>query len=525
MRSVLHIAFFVMTFAVADRALHKFAQLSADAYEATTIALGLFGSPLVLALVVVALAAAWRWPRLRTGYDQLDAPFALRLVTGFAGFCLAWKYSTYSYNFYLDQAHAYDRVLLWVLLGAALWRPWFWFLFVLHVHSIIGQFEIPLGGHMWVIGRQLNRLLLLFTLIWALRAVGPKRLLGEGDRGQMAEPFFVVAFCLIASGYWWPGLGKLRLDWIGRNHIEYLATGAYAQGWRADQPSETVVALMAWLKPLAWPIRIGTLALEVGSLAILWHRRGTMAFLVGWMGFHASIFIIMGFLFWQWILLEAILLLLLWRQKIPPSMFNLKNAAVGSVLVVGSALWFEPVTQLAWLDTRLYYAFQYEAHGQDGNVYSWRGEHFAPYSDRFTMGEFGNLRDRPELTGAYGVTTWPDIERAVNGLTSAAEISELEKELLPPPPKLTGNAAEDDPVFNGFVSRYLAAFNARSGNRGWWNALSPPDMLLSSPLPTDYRGQEPVRELRIHRVVSWFDGASYVPVSRRELRRIDASGR
>ena len=512
-----------MAFAVADRALHRFTGLSAEAYQAPVIARGLFGKPLTLALVVVAVVAAWRMPRLRSGYDQLDFPWALRVVTGFAGFCLAWKYSTYSYNFYLDQAHAFDRSLLWLWFVAALWRPWFWFLFVVHVHSIIGQFEVPLGGHMWVIGRQLNRILLLFTLIWALRAVMPRRLLGEHDRGQMAEPFFLVLFCLIASGYWWPGLGKLELGWLGRNHIEYLVTGAYAQGWRADQPAEAVVVLMKWLEPLAWPIRVGTLVLEVGSLAILWRRRGTMAFLVGWIGFHASIFIIMGFLFWQWIVLEMILLGLLWRGRIPASLFTLKNAAVGSVLVAGTVLWFEPVTQLAWLDTRLYYAFEYEAHGQDGNVYSWRGAHFAPYSDRFTMGEFGNLRDRPELTGAYGVTRWPHIEKAVNELASAEGIAELEQELLPPRAKPTAGV-QGDALFDGFVSRYLATFNARGGNRGWWNSLSPPSMLLSSPRPNDYRGQEPIRELRVHRVVSWFDGVSYVPVSRRELRRIAAAG-
>ena len=127
----------------------------------------------------------------------------LRAFIGVAAFALAWKYSAYPYNFFFDQAHGADRLLVWVMFALLLWRPVFVIGFLVVVLPIVWQFNQPLERFMWTVPLLLSRILIAFFVTWLSLAA---------TRSRKADDFVFLALCLVAAGYWWPGLGKLAID-------------------------------------------------------------------------------------------------------------------------------------------------------------------------------------------------------------------------------------------------------------------------------------------------------------------------
>ena len=154
------------------------------------------GLPLLAIVTVGFVRPVWfRW-------DELDHDKVLRSFVGLVTVVLAWVFSTYDYNFFFDQSHLADRILLCVLSGLVLWRPVFVLPFVLLVVAIAWQFYFPIGGYSVAQPFLLVRVLILFVAMFFVLAV---------SRRRNAIDFVFCALLLLAATYFNAGLGKISL--------------------------------------------------------------------------------------------------------------------------------------------------------------------------------------------------------------------------------------------------------------------------------------------------------------------------
>ena len=121
---------------------------------------------------------------------------------------MAWHFSTYGYNYYLDQGHYLDRALLLVLAALVWWRPLFIYPFLLLAFALMWQLAEPgLGGSIFAHKLQVLHVLNLFAAFFVVHSVS-----GSGR----TDVFLLLCCCLVATAYWVAALAKLDLNWIAR---------------------------------------------------------------------------------------------------------------------------------------------------------------------------------------------------------------------------------------------------------------------------------------------------------------------
>ena len=456
---------------------------------------------------LVAIAAVIFVPALRRPWSALHHGDAARAFVGLATTLLAWSYAAYGFNHYFGQWHAVDRIALVAFVPLVWWRPIFAAPFAALVVPVIAQLVYPLGGFLWAVDGLLVRILVVFSVAFvALALVG----------GRETRPFWVVTACLVASQYWWPGYGKLELAWWSHGHVHVLPVMAHAQGWRAGAEPASIVAFGQSLSAIGPVLVWAPLAMEVSALLILWRRRTAIALLGGFAVFHVGTFVLMGYCFWKWLLVDLSLAVIAWGRR-GPNIFGLGPALIGLALVATAGIWFEP-PRLAWYDTPLVYTYRYEATGRSGLRYTLPPRLFAPYGDEFTMGGFGYLSRRPQLTGAYGATDNRAAAEALFEARSLADVERLEARF--------GRVQFDEARsrrFGRFVQRYLidmCARGERHETRHWLGALGPPALLWSAGRGDTWDGLDPLTWVDVVRVTTLFDGEQIADLRHETLQRI-----
>lgn len=496
--------------AIFDRWVHATGTLGPTAYHDPWLGGHLWTEAPVLTVGGLLAVAAWRHPGLRAGWSDLDAwGRSLRLPVTLAVVALAWKYSTYSWNPYLGQTHAVDRWLLVALAMAASLRPILLLPFALQATALAGQFDVPLGNFLWTIPASLVRVVVAGWVVWMTRPIPGAR---------TGPEFLFLAGCVLAAGYWWPGLGKLRMGWLDRAQVQLTLLGGYSQGWLSHLEPSTIATWLRRLEPFQVPMRLATAALELGAILLFVHRRVTIPILGGWIAFHAIVFVMMGFAFWEWVLLEVALLAILLRDRGPWVAFGWPERVVSVVLLALLPWWLPPHSRLAWFDTRYAVSFRYEAiHAEGGSP--WPASHFAPYTEAMTMGSLGSLRRTPVLTGPYGVTTNRTIAAALDAARSPDDLAAI-RELA----RAEGEWGRHDPEFaarfDDFVRTFVRNADARGPDRGWWSRLAPPPTLLATVPGPQHDGGVPVDTLAVDQVRWFYDGQTCRLLGRDPVRRI-----
>ena len=148
---------------------------------------------------------------------------------------LAWTYSTYDFNLYLDRGHAFDRILLVGLAACVVWRPVFIFPFVLHSSAMARQFVQPIDGYSLAEQLLLARILMLALGQFLLASLAQRSCLGG---------FVLLLCCLIAAPYWASGIAKRLHHWLWEDEIHLLLPATYANGW-------------LWTFPRGWSLDLG----------------------------------------------------------------------------------------------------------------------------------------------------------------------------------------------------------------------------------------------------------------------------
>ena len=279
-------------------------------------------------------------------------------------------------------------------------------------------------------------------------------------------------------------------------------------------------------------MRIGTLCVECGAIAMFVSPRVARALLLLFTLMLGAVFLTLGYFFLKWAVLQLALLLLLFRRSHagdPPwrrELFTRHRLAISLVVIASAGRLFYPAP-LAWFDTPLTSTIRYEGVGRSGAVYDLPPRFFAPYESQVAMAFFvGGLTAAPILAGAYGVTGDREIAEALFAAHEPADVMRLENEAKRRD-GVSGPDASFGAEFDDFVRRTVEVSNRRlsegvSAGRVL-DLLHPPSFFWTFERGRPYRHEEPIELVRIYLVSSLFDGRAYTVFRKEALRAVPVS--
>jgi hypothetical protein len=319
---------------------------------------------------------------------------------------------------------------------------------------------------------------------------------------------------MIAANYWASGWEKLRLGWLAIDRVGFLLPSTYANGWLGFASPDTIATITKGLLTVNVPAKILTLLIECGAVLTLWRRVSVRFFLIGAILLHIFIFAVTGIGFWQWSLVNALVIVLFFGSRSPDlQLFTRPRFAMSLVLIGFSALWFRPV-RLAWLDARATYTYRLEATSELGTTYALTPAFFAPYDYPFTLSAFRYLVDAKRLPVTWGATN-PAVARALNEARTAQEVIALED--------LSGrndyDAGRSDD-FDRFVRAFVTTWERRAGRGRWFAPLTAPATLWTFPRSDPVLGGESIVRVTVYEVLSFFNGERYDEIRRTPVREI-----
>ncbi len=472
--------------------------LSEDDYFNATFVLSALGAalPLVIPIVFVLgyLALKENIGFVAKKWNQFENGRELNRFTIFVLGILVWNYALYDFNLYYDHGHYIERLLLIAFgLGAVrypvLLLPFIWILI-----AIIGQFKYPFGiGLQYPLDDLLIRCLLLVSS-WFLVSILTGRKIVDG--------LFVLVVSLIAGYYFGPGIGKIKVDWLEYNQVGLFAVAAYAHGWMSFISVETLERIVKFLLDINPALLIFTLVVELGGLFILTRKAALTALIVLWTAFHLGVFLLSGYLFWEWVVIEWALWFYFfrWKDRGRMDVFRKEYVLLSMILIFWCQRWATP-PRLSWFDTGLDYNYQLEATLKNGEVRKLTPDIFSPYRDIFSFSNFQYLSDKGQLLRSYGATGNRELARSIYEASSPMDISELERN-LPPRPVMPMERAR----FIRFIERFFMNLPKRLHEKEIFHFVQPLPVFWTVSRDFEMADLVNTETVAVIRVVTYFDG-------------------
>jgi hypothetical protein len=426
---------------------------------------------------------------------------------------LSWPYAAHPHNHYYDQAHLWDRGLLFLFmllsLRSPLWIPFFALQVVTSrvqtyhpVSSIIRILdELPFRTLGAVAGFGLWNLLVAELSAWrAGRRPAWLRLPAASIESRVLV-FSIL--CLLGSYYAYAAIGKFELgakpsDWALRSHLENLVVAAYLNGWHASWPEARVLALADHMRSLSLPIGLATLGLELGMALVLVHRWLTVPLLASAIVMHLSIVVLTGVFFWTWVLVDACLavwLLWHWRSAELARIYSPTNAVLSLALIFALVV-LAGQNRFAWWNTKWTTALELDALGRDGKLYRVDYADFSPY----LLVTYWKARGA-SVPGLYGATPQQDTMQRIESADPRTLKSLCESRWA----RGGGLVPRNQPV-DEFLQRFFRNRN-RNLERGIPALPPPPTLRMRQPRGENpYRGQTPIVEVRVRAVETYYTG-------------------
>ncbi|MFV1979456.1 MAG: hypothetical protein ACC649_08910, partial [Myxococcota bacterium] len=383
-----------------------------------------------MALVFGVASAAflvWLFCPLGRGHldwSQIDSSSGLRWPILGAAMALAWAYAGHGYNYYYDQGHLWDRLLIVALMFGILRSPFLIPLFLFEVLVSRAQFDHPLATKL-PIGDELplRALAIVFgCALWnglldglaTFRSTRWGKSLA-GWRPPSRVPMHALVFsilCTIGFYYLGAGLGKMMLganalDWLRYSHMENLFMSSYLNGWLSFLSEARALEIADAIRVLHLPIVILTLTFELGTAFILIRQRGTLLILAAISAMHFGIVISSGIIFWKWLTLDLALLVWLWFRREDQEVGRMysKSNALFSVIVIGSLVALFGANQFSWWNTKWTMLNEVEVLDDEGEVYRVNYTDFSAYE----LFDLYKPRDRQNNTYAIGASTVQEV--------------------------------------------------------------------------------------------------------------------
>ena len=426
---------------------------------------------------------------------------------------LAWNYSLYDYNLFYDRGHYIERTLLLVFGIGVLLRPIFLIPFLWILILIIAQFQYPFGaGTKYSIDYLLVQLLIvIFAWYIVFVLTGYSKING----------LLVLVCILLASQYFVSGYVKWKIGWLQDNQIGLFASAAYARGWLSGFSPESVGGLVNLALKVNMSLKVLTLIAELGGLFVLFRRKCLGALLILWTGFHLSIFLLSGYLFWEWIVVEILLWVCFFQKKSNSynDIFNKGNALLGFALVFGASSWARS-PQLTWFDTGVDYAYKLEAVLENGETRELPPTLFSPYRHIFSFSMFEYLSESPQLAYSYGSTGQRERALILYAAKSAEDILAMEKSL--PATEIDEERTEK---FEDFITRFFLNLPNRLTEKRILSSLQALPTFWTSAIDYPMSDLSELRSVNVVRKTSYFDGLRTTIIDSKPILTVDLPDR
>jgi hypothetical protein len=371
---------------------------------------------------------------------------------------LVWFVVFNDYNFFFDQYHWADRLLLLLFGGLVWWHPLFLFPLLVEYFLFVSQYDFLFGYSDF-------RAQLILNVLFLFLALALVRCFRKVRKSLFPSLLRVV----VAAHYFDAGAKKIFIspdfvNWALEFELSGMFAWAHFKGWLAYLPPARTQGIFTFLETFNRPLVLSSLVLELGALLLLLSRRFALALLFLFNLFHLGLFVVTGTMFWQWVLAQGAMFFYVfaWPEPTVQRVFSESRFLLGTLILCAGV--FVPLfhtTSAGWWHTGYLNAFSFVAEDESGQFHRLSPETFGPYRYFFHYRGPEFLLNEPVLP----VRT-PDyhLARTIRDrLRSRRHYEELTATLgrNPRDPKLVES-------FDDFVGQYFS--NARNG-RGWTRYL------------------------------------------------------
>jgi hypothetical protein len=402
---------------LSEKNLRNSCHLPEEAYFSSTILFGGLTSSLAFAgTFLCAVLGAILYRKRRWSDCNSHRSFRFLIIASAA--TLTWAASTYSFNYYFDQAHNFDRVSIALLcLGLMRW-PSLVGLFVVYAFAILSQFDQPFGGFSWTDKDLPLRVMLLFGASLWLSITARRR--------ELMRVSLLMTFSLIASHYFVPGWGKLISGWQFYGNLHYLFAAGHINGW-LDISSLELTEFFGGTQRLEPWLIVATLALECGAIAVLTNRHLSMALLLGWAGLHVGIFAFSGICFWKWVIVDlaAVMMLVSMRGREIQWLFHGMRPWAAVLLVAFGQPVFKS-HELSWFDTPLTHTYRFVGIDSTGERHGIAKYQMAPYDFFLCQNRLWFLPQSQLLTRTWSSTKKPELAFSLLQCQTLSQLGRIE---------------------------------------------------------------------------------------------------
>jgi hypothetical protein len=304
-----------------------------------------------------------------------------RIVVGVCVLMTAWWLVLSPHNFYFDNSHVSDRILLSMLALSCLLRPIAVPGFVLVAYTWFGELVFPFGYfHLSEKGAVLD-VLVMFSSILAIGCV-TTCFPSIGRVPRNAFVFFATIVHL--QNYFWAGIEKCAVSdfcWIWTNESWLLVLAAKLDGfspfWIND--ARLLEAIQHWNVVLNCILLLFELIVGIAFFS----QRGAAAILFGCAILNATVFLLTGICFYEWAILSVVLGVINLRMRLS----NRRLAGTfGLVFLLTATYWHHP-HRLGWNEMPIINIIRFEATLDSGTRVGIAENQFAPYDRTFNYDE------------------------------------------------------------------------------------------------------------------------------------------
>lgn len=313
-----------------------------------------------------------------------------------------WEQGFYDYNFYLDSNIVLDKLILLTFFALIFYNPVFLFLFLFQSLLIWKSNMTPLGSFHWTDIRPAYEILMLFVVFMMVKRF----------RDVHTNIFILLAITLHAANYFITGIAKVEIspnyyEWTFLNELNNLFISSFVNGWLGFLSEEFIISIAQVLDKIEVLVTVGTMILQLGALFLLYKRRISIAFFIGFEMLHLGIFFASGIFFWAWIIVNLGFVYLV--KKLPREslefLYSKQTFGVFVAVVLLSPLYYKPIA-LGWWDTNITTTYDFYATTSNGETRRLNRNDFSPYDQIFTQNRFHYLNN-----GKYIAHTWNNLNR------------------------------------------------------------------------------------------------------------------
>jgi hypothetical protein len=418
---------------------------------------------------------------------------------------LIWTHALYPFNYYYGQFHLIERFLVSFFGLITLFRPALVSFFLISILLINKQFDYPIGINPEWTNRTIFYEVLILCQTWFFL---------HKTLQFSLKNFYFLLITLVLSHYFVAGIAKFYVspniyNWLTHNNLGNFAAAAYIHSWQVWDGSLNLAThfyQISWISPL---LSLLVLIIELGSIFILFSLKWTVIFTLGRAIMHLAIFLLSGVFFWNWIILNLLLLLIIRQfyiktstQEIPIKIYAIILPLI--CLMVPSL--FKP-KYLGWFDSKLSIFYKMEVNYLSGKKEILPFFVFQPYDTHFMQSKFEFLENEKNLHLVLGGVYYFGLYEQINQVKTSSNLYDVKQ--------FFGQNYYDSSKIRSFENfcRKFAAYKTTKKNYSLANFLekiSPIHHYQHYPhLPVNLR-QDQVSKIRIIKNEFYFDGRKVI---------------